>query len=233
MSVADVWPTTGYVADGRKVTMNWSSLSEGKLYRLRAWVRSYYNGAADYLSGPSNGTTTGWCYFKVDPTAPKAPQIKFGTPYTLCTTNDCAAHGGPGIPGSFTFSPNAADTNIVSYEYKWSTDTKWTVPKTGSPLTVSLTPARSGTYTLQARARDNVGTGRPGAQSSVDFLVSQGQGPVGRWHFDEASGVAVDSATVTGTTRRDATLYGGATRDDRGRRGLITHDAQGVPSKSR
>ncbi|MFE6828242.1 LamG domain-containing protein [Streptomyces sp. NPDC057690] len=229
VTVADTWPTTGFVGDGRKVTMNWSALSEGKLYRLRAWVRSYYNKDADYLSGPSNGTTTGWCYFKVDPTAPKAPQIKLGAPYTPCTTNDCAAHGGPGVPGSFTFSPDAADKNVASYEYKWSTDTKWTVPKAGSPLTVPLTPARSGTYTLQARARDNVGTGRPGAQASVDFLVAQGQGPVGRWHFDEASGVAVDSATVSGTTRHDATLNGGAVRDDRGRRGLVTHDAQGVP----
>lgn len=41
--------------------------------------------------------------------------------------------------------------------------------------------------------------------------------------------MAVDSATAGGAERHDATLGAGAIRDDRGRRGLITHDAQGQP----
>ncbi len=67
----DLSPSTGYVGDDVKVTKTWSTLTEGKLYRYRAWVRSYYNSGGSYLSGPSNASTTGWCYFKVDPTAPE------------------------------------------------------------------------------------------------------------------------------------------------------------------
>ncbi|CAL9297291.1 LamG-like jellyroll fold domain-containing protein [Streptomyces griseoincarnatus] len=221
----DVRPSTGYIGDNAKVTMSWSSLTEGKLYRYRAWVRSYYNNGGSYLSGPSNGSTTGWCYFKVDPTAPKAPVITFGTPYTECTTNACAAKGGPGVKGTWTFKPATGDTTNVSYQYNLSSTSTFPTA-TGSAPTVTITPERSGTYTLWVRAKDNVG--RYGAWNAVDFLVAAGAGSVARYHFDEASGVAVDSAT-TGTTRHPATLAAGAVRDDRGRRGLITHDAAGQP----
>ncbi|WP_330176537.1 LamG domain-containing protein [Streptomyces sp. NBC_01498] len=221
----DLRPSTGYAGDGVKQTMSWSTLTEGKLYRYRAWARSYYNGGNSYLSGPSNATTTGWCYFKVDPTAPKAPTITFGSPYTLCGPNSCLASGGPGVKGTWTFAPAAGDTTNLSYEYTLSSMNTWPTVS-GSNPTVTIAPDASGTYTLFARARDNVG--RYGAWSAVDFLVSAGSGPVARYHFDEAGGAAVDSATA-GSTRHPATLAAGATRDDRGRRGMITHSAGGEP----
>ncbi|MFI9002923.1 LamG-like jellyroll fold domain-containing protein [Streptomyces sp. NPDC053541] len=214
-------PTSGYVGDGTKLTMSWSTLKEGTLYRYHAWTWSYYG--ANYLS---SAASDGYCYFKVDPTAPKAPQITLGSPYTLCTTNDCAAHGGPGVPAPLTFKPATGDTNNVAYQYKLSSATTWSPEKAGSTVSVSITPASSGTQRLYVRAKDNVG--RWGAQQVIDFLVAAGEGPVGQWHFDEASGVAVDSATTPGIPRHDATLGGDAVRDDRGRRGLITHDANGV-----
>ncbi|KPC89991.1 hypothetical protein ADL27_38145, partial [Streptomyces sp. NRRL F-6602] len=74
-------PSTGYVADGKRQTMSWSTLTEGTLYRYRAWTQSYYNGGKSFLSGPSNGSTSGFCYFKVDPTAPRPPNIKLNIPY--------------------------------------------------------------------------------------------------------------------------------------------------------
>ncbi|MFE0705294.1 LamG-like jellyroll fold domain-containing protein [Streptomyces sp. NPDC058872] len=221
----DVRPSTGYVGDNVKQTLSWSTLTDGKLYRYRVWTRSYYSGGASYLSGPSNASTTGWCYFKVDSTAPQAPQITFGSPYTNCTPNLCEAKGGPGTKGTFSFKPAAGDTNIVSYQYTLSSMSTWPTVS-GSTATVSLTPERSGTFTLYARAMDSLG--RYGAWNAVDFLVAAGQAPIARYHFDEASGPALDSATA-GTTRHPATLATGATRDDRGRRGLITHDASGVP----
>uniref|UniRef100_UPI00094044E8 LamG domain-containing protein n=1 Tax=Streptomyces kebangsaanensis TaxID=864058 RepID=UPI00094044E8 len=92
-----------------------------------------------------------------------------------------------------------------------------------------ITPDHGGVYRLSVRAKDNVGTGRYGAWKVVDFAVHSGAGPVGRWHFSEADGVAIDSSAANGTIGHSATLVGGATRDDRGRRGLITHDAQGIP----
>ncbi|MFC8553392.1 LamG-like jellyroll fold domain-containing protein, partial [Streptomyces sp. NPDC057273] len=221
----DERPSTGYVGDNVKQTLSWSTLTDNKLYRYRAWTRSYYNGGASILAGPSNASTTGWCYFKVDSTAPKAPQITFGTPYTNCTPNACAATGGPNVKGTFTFKPATGDTNIVSYQYTLSSMTSWPTA-TGSTATVTVTPDRSGTHTLYARAKDSVG--RYGAWHAVDFLVAAGAGPIARYHFDESSGQALDTAT-TGSTRHPATLATGATRDDRGRRGLITHDTAGVP----
>jgi hypothetical protein len=224
----DLSPSTGYVGDDIKVSKVWSTLSEGKLYRYRAWVRSYYNGGS-FLSGPSNASTTGWCYFTVDPTRPKAPTVTVGSPYTECTSTECVPHGGPGQKATFTFAPASGDLNVASYKYRLSSADVWSEVN-GSTATAQLTPQRSGTYTLQVMAVDDVDGGRDGSRTAVDFLVAAGDGPVGRWHFDEAGGVAVDSATADGSD--DVTLGGGAVRDDRGRRGLITHDADGQPLQS-
>nr|WP_309235631.1 LamG-like jellyroll fold domain-containing protein [Streptomyces sp. TRM64462] len=215
-------PTSGYVGNLVKQSRSLPTLQEGVKYRVRALTLSYYEGGTNR----QNSGYSSACYFKVDPTAPKAPKITFGTPYTECTPNACAAAGGPGKPGTFTFAPATGDTNNVAYQYRLSLTDTWKSAGSGSTVNTSITPARSGTHRLYVQAKDNVG--RWGAQSVVDFLVAQGAGPVGRWHFDEASGVAVDSATADGSTRHDATLGGGAVRDDRGRRGLITHDASGV-----
>ncbi|MFD9429754.1 LamG-like jellyroll fold domain-containing protein [Streptomyces sp. NPDC060002] len=220
----DVRPSTGYVGDNTKVTLTWSTLTDGTLYRYRAWVRSYYNGGASNLAGPSNATTTGWCYFKVDSSAPKAPGITVGSPYTACTANDCTAHGGPAVKGTFKFAAATGDTN-VAYQYKLSSTAAWSPDQKGASVSVGITPSKAGTYRLYVRAKDNVG--RYGAQSVVDFVVADGEKPVGQWQFAEADGAAVDSATWDGAD--NATLSGGAVRDDRGRRGLITRDAAGVP----
>ncbi|WP_327353296.1 LamG-like jellyroll fold domain-containing protein [Streptomyces sp. NBC_01304] len=223
----DVRPSgSAYVGDGKKQTITWSTLAEAKLYRYRAWVQSYYNAGKSHLAGPSNASTTGWCYFKVDKTAPKAPQVTLGAPYTPCLPDSCAANGGPGQKSTFTFAPAAGDTNVAAFEYKMSSEASWTRTTTKA---ATYTPPRSGTYRIYVRAVDNVEEGRPGAQSTVDYLVKSGEGPLGRWRFDEASGAAIDTGTASGTTRHNATLAGGAGRDDRGRRGQITHDAEGLP----
>ncbi|MET9820628.1 MULTISPECIES: LamG domain-containing protein [unclassified Streptomyces] len=212
-----VRPSTGYIGDGKPATLNWSTLTDGKLYRLQAYTLSYHNGTGMY--GPS----TGWCYLKVDSTAPKAPQVTLASPYTECTSSACVAGGGPGVTASFTFKPAAGDAN-AAYQYKLSSDATWSAELQGATATAKVTPTRGGLYRVYVRAKDSLGWGE---QSVTDFLVDSGDAPVGRYHFDEASGAAVDSATVDG--RDDATLNGAAARDDRGRRGLITHDAQDNP----
>ncbi|KNE83776.1 MULTISPECIES: LamG domain-containing protein [Streptomyces] len=224
----DLRPSSGYVGNGVKLTMSWSALTEGTLYRYRAWVRSYYNNGGSYLSGPSNASTTGWCYFKVDPSAPKAPQIAISSPYSECTTNACVAAGAPGVKGTFSFAPAAGDTNNVAYQYKLSSEEAWKSAGNGTTASTAITPERSGTHSVYVRAKDDVG--RWGAQNTADFLVAAGDGPVGRWHFDEDAGPATDAATADGAD--DATLAGGAVRDDRGRRGLITHDTEGQELES-
>ncbi|MGW9399194.1 LamG domain-containing protein [Streptomyces sp. NPDC055642] len=247
----DLRPSTGYTGDGKRQTLSWSTLTEGKLYRYRAWVRSYYDKGGSYLSGPSNASTSGYCYFKVDPTAPKAPQVTIGSPYSECTTNSCTAAGGPGKKATFTFNRAEGESHKTEFQYRLSQTGSWldAVPTCteGLPawLTCELlskqdhpedspyfrgwqgtfTPEESGTVTLYVRAVDELN--RPGAQTVVSFQVAARDVPVGRWHFTEDGGVALDSATADG--RDDATLSGGAVRDSRGRRGLLTHDGQGVP----
>ncbi len=238
-------PTSGYVGNLVKQSRSLPTLQEGVKYRLKALTLSYYEGGTDRLN---TGYTTP-CYFTVDPTAPKAPQVTIGSPYTECTTNDCVARGGPGQSATFTFKAAQGDTNNVAYEYSLNSGSTWAnAKKTCVPVLTDrqcavlpedtvhfygwqavITPDRGGVYRLSVRAKDNVGTGRYGAWKAVDFAVHSGAGPVGRWHFSEATGAAVDSSAANGTTGHDATLAGGATRDDHGRRGVLTHDAQGQP----
>ncbi|GGR62863.1 hypothetical protein FHS37_007840 [Streptomyces griseostramineus] len=219
----DLRPSTGYASDNTKLTLNWSTLTDGTLYRYRAWVRSYYNGGKDYLAGPSNASTTGWCYFKVDSAPPKAPTITVGSPYRPCTANDCQAGGGPGVKATFTFTPAIGDTNLA-YQYKLSSEATWSAELKGATVTTDITPTRGGLHRVYVRAKDSLGWGE---QSVTDFLVGAGEGPIGRWRFTEADGAAQDSATADG--RDDASLAGNAVRDDRGRRGVITHDAADNP----
>ncbi len=213
-------PSTGYVGHLVKQSRSLPTLQEGVKYRLRSLTMSYYEGGTNRL----NTGYTASCYFMVDPTAPKAPQITIGSPYTECTANACQASGGPGQEATFGFAPAAGDSGVVSYQYQLSGMTTYPTVN-GSTVSVPLTPERAGTHSLLVRAKDTVG--RYGAWNSVDFLVKAGDGPVGRWHFDETDGVAKDAATGDGAD--DATLGGGAVRDDRGRRGLITHDSAGQP----
>ncbi|MDH6521835.1 hypothetical protein M2159_008128 [Streptomyces sp. SAI-090] len=220
-------PTSGYVGDNVSPgTVPTSTLTEGTLYRYRAWTRSYYNSGADWLSGPSNASTTGWCYFKVDPTRPKAPGIALSSPYSVCNSS-CTAAGGPGTDVTFTFSAASGDAaTVTGYQYKMSSSAAWSSVIPASKPTTVFTPPASGTFTVFVRAEDSLGWG---ATNSVDFLVAEGSGPIGQWHFDEASGVALDTSTTVAAEQDDATLSAtGASRDGRGRRGVLTRDATGA-----
>jgi hypothetical protein len=221
-------PTNGYVGDNVSPgSVSTSTLTEGTLYRYRAWTRSYYNSGDDYLAGPSNGSTTGYCYFKVDPTRPKAPGIALSSPYSVCNSSSCTAAGGPGADVTFTFSAASGDaaTN-TNYEYKLTSSSAWSSPIPASKPTATFTPPTSGTFSIFVRAEDSLGWG---AQNSVDFLVAEGPGPIGQWHFDEASGAALDTSTTVAAEQDNASLSSsGASRDGRGRRGVLTHDASGA-----
>ena len=87
-----------------------TTLTDGTLYRYRAWTRSYYDNQSDYIPGPSNASTTGWCYFKIDSTAPKAPTVTFTQTYTECLPNACVAAGGPKVSGSASVAAASGDT---------------------------------------------------------------------------------------------------------------------------
>nr|WP_306824592.1 LamG domain-containing protein [Streptomyces sp. JJ38] len=230
-SNGDLRPSSGYVGDNAKVTMSWPTLAEGPLYRYRAWTRSYYAGG--HLDGPSNASGTGWCYFEVDPTAPEAPSLSLRSPYTECDTNECEAHGGPGIPARIMISAFfPPDVDYSAYQYKVSGSDSWNSSEKVCSVSgftycrpgAIVTPERSGTQRVYFRQRDSLG--RWGEHAVLDFLVAAGEGPVARWHLSEGQGAAQNS-TSAGT--HDATLQGGAVRNDRGRRGTLTHDSSGTP----
>ncbi|MFD4319851.1 LamG domain-containing protein [Streptomyces sp. NPDC058548] len=212
-------PSTGTVPDNSKTTVVWpTNLVEGRLYRYSAATQVFTDAN---VQASASGYPT-WCYFKVDPTAPKAPVVTFGNPYKPCSNpNDCPPYGAPGVPGTVTFKPASGDT-VVSYLYRFSYGT-W-ASLSGSTVTATIKPPKAGTHTLYVRAVDTLG--RPGTQAAFDFKVAAGADPVGRWQFTETSGAALDSAPDGGAS--DATLYGAVTRDNRGRRGVITHDKDGA-----
>ncbi|WP_240969743.1 LamG-like jellyroll fold domain-containing protein [Actinacidiphila epipremni] len=199
------------------------TLTNGSHYRMAASTWSYEDNQSTHINSHSTVTTTGWCYFTIDTTAPKAPTITFGSPYTPCTDNDCQAAGGPGTPGSFTFAAAPGDT-VTGFQYKLASGA-WSAAINGAgPFTVNVTPQLTGTQQLQVRAKDAVGGGRWGATSIVVFKVAAGADAVGRWHFsDSAPGSGAVSAADSGTApgaRHTATLRNaGAGWSSLGRRG--------------
>ncbi|MGW7306509.1 LamG-like jellyroll fold domain-containing protein [Streptomyces sp. NPDC054835] len=210
--------------DNVKVTFTWENkLADGALHRYAALTQVFYDNGSHSQSSPYGN----WCYFKVDSQGPKKPTITFDGPYKACAqATDCAEAGAPGVEGGFTFLPASGDVN-KRYEYYLAPSTSTSTPSTWNKLAdgvvkATVVPPKAGQYTLYVRAYDSAG--RDGDIASVDFKVAMGEGPVGNWHFTEDSGEAVDS----GTGKSNITLFGVASRDDRGRRGLIAHDANGV-----
>ncbi|MFG2132251.1 LamG-like jellyroll fold domain-containing protein [Streptomyces sp. NPDC048751] len=217
---SDYRPDSGWDPDGTLEKMRTTNRADGGLYRLRARTQSHWSYGAK--SGDLFSSYSSWCYFKIDSTAPKAPTITTGAPYTECTTNLCDGKGGPGVPGSFTFKPNAADKDITGYRWRLlTTSAKEAKPVTGTTVTVNdVTPSLSGTQVLSVEAKDV--RSRWGAPAEFSFKVAPAQGASGTWHFDDSvpgSGVTLAKDTATEGTRHDATLYSGAGWSSLARRG--------------
>ncbi|MBD0740310.1 hypothetical protein BGM09_13060 [Streptomyces sp. CBMA29] len=233
-----VRPTSGFIGDGTATSIDWATLADNATYRYRAWTYSYYDNDTTYLSGPTSANSPGWCYFRVDSTAPKEPKIAGGAPYTECTTNNCVAAGGPGQAASFELQPADGDTTNTSYRFRTTQGgSAVTARHTSGKWYADVTPARSGTITLYAEAEDTLNGW--GATKVYRFLVKDTtkDSLVGQWHFGENAGAAKD--TSGSSSAHDASLSSlGAARDGRGRRGLVYHDdagnllvdASGVPA---
>jgi hypothetical protein len=209
--------------DGQVVTtLVTDPLATDTLYRLAASTWSFTSDGTRHVASPRTSAAGGWCYFTVDPTGPLAPTVTIGAPYTACTADDCVAHGGPGVPGSFTFAPGAGDTGVVGYDYQLGFAAPTSVP--GSPATVTLTPQNEGLVTLKVRAQD--ATGRSGAWTQVSFKVAPPASSVGRWHFSDGqpgdtSTAAADTATGPGDRHAAALSGTGADWTALGRGGSI------------
>ncbi|WP_373305129.1 LamG domain-containing protein [Streptomyces lucensis] len=216
-------PDTGWDPDDTLEDMRTSERADQGLYRYRARTQSHwsYGGRSGDLWSPYGS----WCYFKIDSKAPKAPRITALAPYTQCG-QICEGHGGPGVPGSFTFQPNTADitngrTDVTAYEWKLLSTPARKVTGGLKADVKDVKPPLSGTQVLSVRAKDVYN--RWGTPAEFSFKVAPAPGAVGRWHFDDAapgSGATVAKDTATEGTRHDAALQtAGAGWSGLGRRG--------------
>ncbi|MFI1682651.1 MULTISPECIES: LamG-like jellyroll fold domain-containing protein [unclassified Streptomyces] len=201
---SDYRPKPGWVADDTLAKVRMGERADGGLYRMRARTQSHWT------YGKRNGDLwsaySSWCYFKIDSTAPKAPQITSTGLYTECLPDLCEGKGGPGVAGSFQFKPNTVDKDIVAYRWRLLTQ-KGASETAGSTVTVKPTPSLSGLQVLTVQAKDV--RERWGSPSEFAFKVAPAAGPVGTWHFDDgAPGSTATVAKDTGSegTRHDATL---------------------------
>ncbi|MFF3687495.1 LamG domain-containing protein [Streptomyces sp. NPDC002187] len=204
-------PDTGWHPDGTLEKKRTTDRADGGLYRYKARTQSHWSYGGS--SGDLWSSYSSWCYFKIDSTAPKAPKITTNTPYEQCTANQCNGAGGPGVPGSFTFNPNAADGDITGYRWRLlTTSAKNAKTVTGKVYTeTNVVPSLTGTQVLSVEAKDV--RDRFGEPAEFTFKVAPAAGPVGRWHLDDGapgSGVMTAKDTATEGTRHDATLVGDA-----------------------
>lgn len=218
---SQVWsgyrPAEGWATDGDLLSITTTNRADGGLYRFRARTQSHwsYSGKSGDLFSPYSS----WCYLRIDSTAPKAPTIVSGQPYTECTVNACAPKGAPGVAGTFTFRPNAADSDVKAYRWRFlstgaSATKQVNASTTNAPVTrKDITPGLSGTQTLSVEASDlkldKDGRVRWGPPAEFVLKVGLPEGPTGRWRFDDGtpgSGVTVAKDTGEAGTRHDAVL---------------------------
>ncbi|QXE35631.1 laminin G domain-containing protein [Streptomyces sp. GMY02] len=192
-------PSAGYVTAGQAVVGSAeATLVEGTLYREAASTLSYTADGTRHIRSHSTAHTTGWCYFTVDPTAPRPPKVTLGAPYIDCAV-ECSPEGGPGIAGSFSFEPADGDSPVAAYQYRLGST--WSETVHGSTVRLDIAPPDSGLTVLQVRAQD--GIGRWGLATRVTFNVALPSTAVGTWHFSDGkpgdgSTTAADTATGPG-----------------------------------
>ncbi|MFE7779238.1 LamG-like jellyroll fold domain-containing protein [Streptomyces sp. NPDC057445] len=205
-------PKTGSDPDDTLEKFRIDGVAHGATYRFNVLTESYWTW--DGKNGKLSSGRSAWCYFKVDTTAPKAPVITAnlvnGKGYTECTADLCEGHGGPGVPGSFTFKPNPADSDVVGYRWRLLTTAPAGAKEvTGTTVTVpDIKPSLTGTQVLTVEATDLLGNReRYGTPAEFVFKVAQGTRETSRWSFAENTGTTAKDTGVEGTTRHHATLY--------------------------
>jgi hypothetical protein len=171
---SDYRPKPGWDPDETLEKVRMTNRADGGLYRMRSRTQSHWTYGKK--SGDLWSSYSPWCYFKIDSTAPKAPQITSTGVYTQCTANLCDPKGGPGTAGSFQLKPNAADKDITAYRWRLLTQ-KTATTTNGSTVTVSPVPSLSGTQVLTVQAKDV--RERWGDPQEFVFKVANAQGAVG------------------------------------------------------
>ncbi|HZM84455.1 MAG TPA: hypothetical protein VFC19_52715 [Candidatus Limnocylindrales bacterium] len=95
------------------------------------------------------------CRFTVDSVRPNRPPVVTSLEYP----NDGQPHGGPGIPGTFTFSANGIG-DVAGYKFRlspWDPEQFVAADALGGSASVSLTPRLDGFQELSVYSVDKVG----------------------------------------------------------------------------
>ncbi|MFF7210899.1 hypothetical protein ACFZAU_10215 [Streptomyces sp. NPDC008238] len=104
------------------------------------------------------------------PTPPQAPVVSLKAPYSACTSNDCAGHGGIGQPVTLTMSRPAGDDRVIG-GYQWriigGTDTGY---QRTPDATLTYIPPAKGLWVAEVATVDVYG--RVGLSVQVIFKVA-------------------------------------------------------------
>ncbi|MFD6097760.1 LamG-like jellyroll fold domain-containing protein [Nocardiopsis flavescens] len=148
------------------------------------------------------GEWSAYCWIEISTAEPASPPSVTSEDYP----NDNRFHGAPGKPGAFTFDGNGVDT-AVAYDYglQGACETRVEPETPGGPVTVSITPSRSGPNLLHARSVDAYGNSS-GCGLVHTFGVAPPADPVAHFPLDEGEGDASADAMVDD---RVATAVGG------------------------
>jgi hypothetical protein len=143
----DLWSVYGTTASAQ---LNQPRLTEGQTY---AWqVRAE--------DGTDVSAWSQTCYFTIDFTPPGPPEVTS----EVYPDDGLEGHGAPGVPGTFTFTPNGS-ADVVRYRYRFYPDQdEWqSVPADGpgGSATVTFTPLRPGPYSVSVLAVDRASTSSP------------------------------------------------------------------------
>ncbi|UQU62537.1 LamG domain-containing protein [Couchioplanes caeruleus] len=176
----------------------------------------YWRGYAcdSYECGPYSD----WFGFKIDHTNPKDPTVTSGT-YKATGWN-----GGPGVPGSFTFSPGSSSDAVKAYTYSLNGGQETQIlPPASGVITRDLAPTRDLVNTLRVKAIDTAGN----LSGATDYVFKvKPVGDAWYWSLDEGSGTTAASAPEP---NRPAAFSGsGVTWAEAGKKGESAANFTGI-----
>ena len=204
------WWVTGGSKIGEKAT---TKLASGSTHSATVPAGAFTSlGTYSWRVRAEDGTDVsgwaGWCELTVDLNAPVNVPVVTSSTYPETLPGAESVYGGAvGLPGSFTLSPGAGDTDVAAYVYglnQFPPATVVTGSGTPKTATVTLTPTVEGLNTLYVRSRD--GVGNLGPIYGYQFYVRPVTMPVGHWRLDETAGTT--AADVSGSNQT-ATAAGG------------------------
>ncbi|MCK8678616.1 LamG-like jellyroll fold domain-containing protein [Streptomyces lichenis] len=174
-------PST-WTASGTGGSVPTAALTSGTTYKFRARSEYRYTwaGSTGYLHGPWSG----YCYFKVDVSAPPQPTVTSAA-YPECAGTNCNASpetGSVGQTGTFKISAGASDVrrydiwlNGVLVESKVFTANTASYER-------KVTPTKRLTNTLRVQTVD--AAGNRSASKDYLFKVAKASNPLGEWKLD-------------------------------------------------